>query len=101
MLLLLTASCLIDFLENPLEEDMYGSIKKRLLSTFVPSQQEHTTRLLSLPDLGDRKPTAWIDDMLAVIGKHQPCFLFNYIFLQPLSEDIKVALTSEDINNPR
>ena len=42
-----------------------------------------------------------MDDMLALLGSHQPCFLFNYIFLQRLPEDIRVALASEDINNPR
>ena len=39
--------------------------------------------------------------MLALLGSHQPCFLFNYIFLQRLPEDNRVALASEDINNPR
>ena len=96
-----TASRLIDFLKNPPEEDRYGSIKKRLLSTFDLSQQERAARLLSFPELGDRKRTALMDDMLALLGSHQPCFLFNYIFLQRLPEDIRVALASEDINNPR
>ena len=96
-----TASRLIDFLENPPEEDRYGSIKKRLLSTFDLSQQERAARLLDFPEQGDRKPTVLMDDMLALLGSHQPCFLFNYIFLQCLPEDIRVALESEDINNPR
>ena len=96
-----TASRLIDFLENPPEQDRYGSIKKQLLSTFDLSQQERAARLLRFPELGDRKPTALMDDMLALLGSHQPCFLFNYIFLQRFPEDIRVALASEDINNPR
>ena len=96
-----TASRLIDFLENPPEQDRYGSIKKRLLSTFDLSQQERAARLLSFSEIGDRKPTALMNDMLALLGSHQPCFLFNYIFLQRLPEDIRVALASEGINNPR
>ena len=76
-----TASCLIDFLENPLEKDRYGSIKKRLFSTFDLSQQERAALLLSLPELGKRKPTALINYMLALTGNHQPCFLFIDIFL--------------------
>ena len=87
-------------IENPPEQDRYGNIKKRLLNTFDLSQQERAARLLSFPDLGDRKPTALMDDMLALLGSHQACFLFNYIFLQRLPEDIRVALASEDINNP-
>ena len=39
--------------------------------------------------------------MLALLGDHQPCFHFNCIFLQHLPEDIKAALTSQGINNPR
>ena len=95
-----TAIRLIDFLENPPEQDRYDSIKKRLLSTFDLSQQERAARLLSFPELGDRKPTALMDDTLALLGSHQPYFLFNHIFLQRLPEDIRVALASKDINNP-
>ena len=88
--------CLIDFRENPPEEDRYGSIKKRLLSTFDLFRTRTCPQLLSLPDLGDRKPTAWMNDMLALLVTNQPCFLFNHIFLQRLPEDMKVALVFKD-----
>ena len=65
-----TASCLIDFLENLPEQNRYGSIKKRLLSTFDLSQQERAARPLSFPELGDKKPTALMDAMLALLGSY-------------------------------
>ena len=89
-----TDTCLMDFLENPPEQDRYGSIKKKFLRNFDLSQQERAARLLSLPELGDKKTTALMDNMLALLGSHQHVF-FLTTFLFNVSKISEVALTSK------
>ena len=39
--------------------------------------------------------------MLGLLGQHNPCFLFEYIFLQHLPEDIRTILAAETFDNSR
>ena len=78
---------------------MSGS--QRLLATFDLSQQERAARLLNMLGLGDRKPSALMGNMLALLGNHASCFLFTYLFLQHLPEDVRTILAGESINDPR
>jgi len=96
-----TAARILDLLERPPTENKYLAVKQRLLNTFAFSKQERAARLLNMPELGDRKPTVLMDEMLALLGDHTPCFLFNYIFLQHLPEDIRPLLAEEEADNPR
>ena len=91
----------IDFLENPPAENKYAELKRRLLQTFDLSANERAARLLNLPPLGDQKPTALMDEMLSLMGDHRPCFLFNYLFLQLLLEDIRIVLSGQQQQDPR
>ena len=68
---------------------------------FDLSQQERAARLLNMPGLGDRKPSALMDDMLALLGNHTSCFLFTYLFLQHLPKDVRTILAGENIDDPR
>ena len=86
-----TAQRLIDLMNNPPEDNKYTKLKKRLLNTLELSKYEHAARLLNMPNLGDRKPSALMDEMLGLLGQHTPCFLFKYIFLQHLPEDIRTT----------
>ena len=63
--------------------------------------QERTARLLNMSGLRDCKPSALMDDMLALLGNHASYFLFTYLFLQHLPEDIRTILASENIDEPR
>ena len=96
-----TAQRLLSLLENPPPDDKYQGLKQRLLATFDLSQQERAARLLNMPGLGDRKPSALMDDMLALLGNHASCFLFTYLFLQHLPEDVRTILAGENIDDPR
>ena len=60
-----------------------------------------SARLLNMPGLGDRKPSALMDDMLALLGNHAPCLLFTYHFLQLLPKDVRTILAGESIDDPR
>ena len=64
----------IDFLENPLKKIGMVILRNDCLVLLIFPQQERAARLLRFPELEDRKPTAWIDDMLALLRNHQPLF---------------------------
>lgn len=96
-----TAKRLIDLLESPPQEEKYSAIKQRLLGTFDLSPQERASRLLDLPDLGDRKPSELMDDMLALLGSHEACFIFQCLFLRRMPEDVRVILAGEELTDPR
>ena len=96
-----TARRLLSLLVNSPANDKYQDLKQRLLVTFDLSQQERAARLLNMPVLGDRKPSALMDDLLALLGNHASCFLFTYLFLQHLPEDVRTILASESIDDSR
>lgn len=96
-----TASRLIDLLEEPPEDGKYATIKQRLLSVFSLSEYERATKLFRINDLGDKKPSQLMDEMLSLMCGHVNCFLFRYIFLQALPEDIRLILAKENFDDPR
>ena len=77
-----TAARLLDLIGNPPNEDKYPTLKQRLIATLCLSKQERATRLLPTRSLGDSKPSALMDEMLALLGDHPPCFLFEQLFLE-------------------
>ena len=96
-----TASRLKDFISNPPVEDKYDALKHRLLETFDLSELERASLLLHFRPLGDTKPSALMDEMLALLGDHPPCFLFRQLFLERLPEDMRAQLVDEDIRDHR
>ena len=96
-----SAQRVIDLLEDPPRDHKYLALKKRLLDTFDLSDNERAARLLNMPQLGDNKPSVLMDEMLALIAAHRPCFLFNYLFLQLLPDDIRMVLSGQQWNDPR
>ncbi len=87
-----TAKRVLDLLSAPPANDKYESLKTRLTDTFGLSEFERGSRLLHQPDIGDEKPSHLMDDMLALLGKHPPCFLFRSLFLERLPEEIRSVL---------
>ena len=71
-----TASRLLDLLCQPRDEHKYDTIKARLLKTFSLTRRVRANKLLYMDDLGDRRPSALMDEMLALLDGHQPCMLF-------------------------
>ena len=80
---------MLDLLSHPPTEDKYPTLKTRLLETFDLSEQE---RLLHLRPLRDSKPSTLMDEMLALLGDHPPCFIFKQLFLERLPDDIRAQL---------
>jgi hypothetical protein len=95
------ASRLVDLLRNPPDENKYEAIKRRLTETFGLDRRERASRLLHMDGLGDRKPSALMDEMLALADNHRPCLLFEQLFLEQMPDDIRLQLTSDDFADPR
>ena len=96
-----TATRLLDLINKPPATGKYTAIKKRLLETFGLSKQVRATRLLHLRPLGDSKPSVLMDEMLALLGDHPPCFLFHQLFLERLPEDIRIQLADCELDDCR
>lgn len=96
-----TAGRLLDLLSNPPTDDKYQAIKTRLLRTFDLSRRVRATKLLNLDDLGDRMPSALMNEMLSLLDGHQPCMLFEQLFLNRMPDSICLQLAEADFTNPR
>ena len=79
----------------------YTTLKNRLLNSFGLNRHERATCLLHFRPLGDSKPSALMDEMLALLGDHSPCLLFKQLFLERLPEDIRIQLVDAKIDNCR
>ncbi len=96
-----TATRLIDLIGAPPTTDKYKTLKDRLVSTFGLTERERASRLLHFRPLGDSKPSALTDEMLALLGNHTPCLLFQQLFLERLPEDIRIQLVDAKLEEPR
>ena len=96
-----TATRLIDLINSPPASDKYDAIKKRLTETFDLSERERASRLLHFRPLGDSRPSMLMDEMLALLGEHRPCFLFEQLFLERLPEELRAHLVNIKWDNPR
>ena len=96
-----TSSRILDVLSSPPAADKYITLKNRLLSSFGLSRRDRAGRLLHLHQLGDRKPSQLMDEMLALLDGHEFCLLAEQIFLEQLPEDLRMSLAASDFKDPR
>ena len=96
-----TAGRLLDLLRLPPNEHKYDAIKARLTKTFGLTRRARANRLLQMGDLGDRPPSALMDEMLALLEGHTPCMLFEQLFLNRMPDTICLQLADADFTNPR
>lgn len=89
-----TAARVVSLIGNPPEQDKYVTLKAHLIDTFSLSESERARQLLSLPGLGDSKPSELMDHMLALLGNHEPCFLFKELFLQQLPDQVRFSMAN-------
>jgi len=87
-----TANRALSILTSPPLQEKYTTLKNFLLSSFSLSEEERAMALLNMNNLGDKKPSELMDEMLALLGDHKPCFLFKHIFLAQLPNTVRVPL---------
>ena len=96
-----TAGRLLDLLGSPPTEHKYEAIKARLTKTFGLTRRARANRLLQMGGLGDRPPSALMDEMLALLEGHTPCMLFEQLFLNRMPDPIRLQLADADFTDPR
>ncbi len=86
--------------EHP--DTCYTLIKERLMGKFSLSKWSRCAAVVDHDQLGDRRPSALMDDMLALhpVGE-KPNSLFLYVFLRKLPGDMMDLLTATDYATPR
>lgn len=76
------------------------AIKTRLTKTFGLTHRVRASRLLQMGDLGDRPPSALMDEMLALLDGHAPCMLFEQLFVNRMPDPIRLQLADADFSDP-
>ncbi|KAK3760806.1 hypothetical protein RRG08_034108 [Elysia crispata] len=91
-----TANRALSVITSPPPTEKYNTIKSFLTSAYGLTDGERATALLNKRGLGDSKPSELMDNMLSLLGQHQPCFLFRQIFIQQLPEHVRTPLSVVD-----
>ena len=76
------ATRLLDLITDSPTENKYAALKTRLTEMFGLSKRKRAARLLHFRPLGNTKLSMLMDEMLALLGDHPPCFLFEQLFLE-------------------
>ncbi|GFR82529.1 Gag pol protein [Elysia marginata] len=96
-----TANRALSVLTSPPSTDKYNAIKSFLTSAYGLTDGERATALLNMRGLGDSKPSELMDNMLSLLGQHQPCFIFRQIFLQQMPERVRTPLSVLNVSDYR
>jgi hypothetical protein len=82
-------------------DDPYGELEAKLTSSFQKGPWQRAFALLDLPDLGDRRPSVLMDQMLALLPSGEvPGRIFLALFLRRLPADMRDQLAAQDITEP-
>jgi hypothetical protein len=82
-------------------DDPYEQLEAKLTASFQKSPSQKTFELLDMPDLGDRRVSALMDAMLALLPEDvPPNRLFLALFLRRLPEDMRNHLAAQDLSTP-
>ena len=84
------------------QEDCYTLLKERLMGKYSLSKWSRCAAVVDHDQLGDRRPSTLMDDMLAVHPEgEKPNSLFLYIFLRKLPPEMMDQLVVKDYATPR
>ena len=96
-----TAQRALSILASPPATEKYQAIKLFLTSAYELPDYERAAALFNMSGLGDYKPSQLMDNMLALLGEHKPCFLFKHLFLQQLPDYVRAPLATSTIADYR
>ena len=95
----IAAKHIITILSNPPEENKHGTLNDILINTYGLCEAERASQLLHLPGLGDSKPSEYMDNILALLGNHTPCFLFRQLFIEQMLANMRPHLARINDDN--
>ena len=95
------AGRIINYIHQSPFDKKYEGIKKLLNNTFGLSRRARAAKLLHMDGLGDCKPSVLMNEMLALLDGHQPCLLFEQIFLEQMPDNIRFIITDDNFTNPQ
>ena len=79
----------------------FEDLKNKLVSSYTLSLWQRVSKLIHHPGLGDRRPTALMDAMLALLPEDEvPGSLFLGLFLERLPVEMRDHLVAKEFKNP-
>jgi len=91
-----TAERVMDRIAAPRKDHEYEDLKEALLTAFDLSKRDRAARLANMGPLGDRKPSALLAEMKALLGSEPSNLLFEHHWLHALPDDVRIALSQRE-----
>jgi hypothetical protein len=98
-----TVVLITDLIEtSPLPANPFDWLKARLVTAHQLTKIQHVEKLLSLPPMGQQKPSELLVEMIRICprGEENSVF-FNCLFLQKLPRELRVLLSEADMPDKR
>ena len=97
-----TASRIEDIVNHPPAFLQYDALKERLIACFALSDYQRLERLFSPRGLGDRRPSALMDEILSsASGFDVGSDVLKFLFLSRLPDNIRQNLIEDDFSDTR
>ena len=97
-----TASRIEDIISHPPAACPYDALKDRLIGCFALSDYQRLERLFSPRGLGDRRPSALMDEILsAASGLDVGRDVLKFLFLSRLPDTVRTSLIENDFSDTR
>ena len=88
-------------MNKALSSTPYEDLKAKLVSSYTLSRWQRINKLIHHPALGDRRPTALMDAMLALLPDDEvPGSLFLGLFLERLPVEMRDHLVANEFKTP-
>ncbi|GBM73414.1 hypothetical protein AVEN_143083-1 [Araneus ventricosus] len=89
-----------DIITSPPNNDMYKTLKDRLINIFSDSEERRLKKLLQDVELGDKRPSTLLREMQDLAGNRVGDELLRSLWLQRLPTQMQAILTtsSDDLN---
>jgi hypothetical protein len=81
-------------IRNPPETGKYLEVKNFLCDLYGLSDSQRAEQLLSIQELGSRKPSELMSSILHLYGDHEHNFLIRHIFMRALPARLRQALAT-------
>lgn len=87
-----------DFVTAPPAQNKYPELKKKLISLYSDSDEKRFRKLLSDMELGDRKPSQLLNEMVRLAGKSVSEQLLRTLWMARLPHQTQAVLTTSNDN---